>query len=251
MRLKIAVCDDEDIQIRYLTALIAAWAEKRGHTASVRPFSSAESFLFTYSEERDFDLLLLDIEMEGGSAPDDGRASAGEGRGRMNGVELAKRVRGENDRVQIVFITGFSDYISEGYEVAALHYLMKPVGADKLQEVLDRAVKNFGRAEGRLAVRFARQTEYIPFSRILYIEAQLQYVVIHTAGEDCRMKASLSEVEKELDEGFFRCQRSFIINLGQVQKIKSDCVLLKNGDSVPIGRGMAERIAKAIIRCSE
>lgn len=248
MKFRIAVCDDEDMQIRYLTALIRAWAEKRGYIADVRSFSSAESFLFAYSEEKDFDLLLLDIEMEEGSAPDAERVSAGEGRGRMNGVELARRVRGENDRVQIVFITGFPDYMSEGYEVAALHYLMKPVSADKLEEVLDRAVKNLGKAEGRLAVRFARQTEYIPFSRIIYIEAQLQYVIIHTAEEDHRMKASLSEVEKELDEGFFRCQRSFIINLSQVQKIKSDCVLLKNGVSVPIGRGMGERIGKAIIQ---
>lgn len=62
------------------------------------------------------------------------------------------------------------------------------------------------------------------------------------------MKASLSEVEKELDDGFLRCQRSFIISLSQVQKIKSDCVLLKNGCSVPISRGMGERIGRAIIR---
>ena len=63
--------------------------------------------------------------------------------GAMDGVELAKRLRKTNDTVQIVFITGYSDYIAEGYEVAALHYLMKPVKEDKLFSVLDRAVEKF------------------------------------------------------------------------------------------------------------
>ena len=49
-----------------------------------------------------------------------------------DGVTLAKTVRQENEAVQIVFITGYSDYIAEGYDVAALHYLMKPVRPEKL-----------------------------------------------------------------------------------------------------------------------
>ena len=53
--------------------------------------------------------------------------------GRMNGVDLAKTIRQFNDTVQIVFITGFPDFIAEGYEVSALHYLMKPVSEEKQQ----------------------------------------------------------------------------------------------------------------------
>lgn len=68
--------------------------------SSVR-LSSAESFLFCYDEESDFDILLLDIEMDG-----------------MDGVSLAKKLRESNETVQIIFITGYSDYIAEGYEVA-------------------------------------------------------------------------------------------------------------------------------------
>ncbi len=69
------------------------------------------------------DILLLDIEM-----------------GAMDGVTLAKTLRKENDTLQIVFLTGYSDYISEGYEVAALHYLLKPVQKEKLFSVLYRAL---------------------------------------------------------------------------------------------------------------
>ncbi len=231
MKLKAAICDDEGVQIQYLAAILNAWADKNNYTVDILSFPSAEAFLFAYSEDKDFDLLLLDIEMK-----------------ELSGVELAKRIRVQDARVQIIFITGYPDYMAEGYEVAAVHYLLKPVSGGKLEQVLDRAVKNLGGTEKYLTVRFDRQTEYIPYSQIRYIEAQLQYVVIYTHTKEYRMKASLSDMEKELDDSFFRCQRSYIINLGQVQKIKSNCVLLKSGETIPISRGMSGNISRAIIR---
>ena len=233
MKLKIAVCDDEKTQTDYLKASVSAWAEKALILPDIITFPSAEAFLFDYSENKDYDILLLDIEMK-----------------EINGIELAKRIRKENENVQIVFITGYPDFISEGYDVCALHYLMKPVSDEKLFPVLDRAVKNLSKAEKRLTVSFDRQTEYIPFPDIIYLEAQSNYTVIHTYKTEYRMKAPLSDIEKQLDGGFFRCQRSFIVNLAQVQKIKSDSVILKSGQTVPISRGMSEKIGKAIIKHS-
>lgn len=86
-------------------------------------FSSAEAFIFHCVENKEYDVLLLYIEM-----------------GNMDGVTLARQIRKSNKNVQIVFITGYSDYIAEGYDVEALHYLMKPLKDEKLFDVLDRAV---------------------------------------------------------------------------------------------------------------
>ena len=229
--MRIAVIDDRPADRDYIAALVSRWAKDRDAAVTTVPFPSAEAFLFAYSEDRDFDILLLDIEM-----------------GAINGVELAKTVRAENDAVQMVFITGFPDFIAEGYEVSALHYLMKPVDRDKLFSVLDRAAANLEKAERRLRVTFERRTDYVPFSKILYLEAQKQYVRIVTEGEEYRMKASLAETAAQLDEYFFPCQRSFIVNLRHVARILPDRVVLKNGAEVPISRGMAERIGREIIR---
>lgn len=166
----------------------------------------------------------------------------------LNGVELARKIRQENGTVQIVFITGFPDFMAEGYEVSALHYLMKPVSREKLFQVLDRAAANLTRTEKRLKVVFDRQTDFVPLDQILYVEAQRQYVVVHTAGGSCRMKASLADTAKELDERFYRCQRSFLVNLSYVVRIKGNCVVLKNGEEIPISRGAGEEIGKAIIQ---
>ena len=169
--MRIAVIDDRPADRDYIAALAMRWAKDRDTAVTTVPFPSAEAFLFAYSEDRDFDILLLDIEM-----------------GAINGVELAKTVRAENDAVQMVFITGFPDFIAEGYEVSALHYLMKPVDRDKLFSVLDRATANLEKAERRLRVTFERRTDYVPFSKILYIEAQKQYVRIVTEGDESSMK---------------------------------------------------------------
>ncbi|MBQ7932824.1 MAG: response regulator transcription factor [Clostridia bacterium] len=231
MDLRIAICDDEQKQIEYLTVLVSAWSDKTSVTCTIDTFQSAESFLFDYAEDKNRDILLLDIEMGG-----------------MNGVDLAKTIRRTNDAIQIIFITGFPDFIAEGYEVSALHYLMKPVLPEKLHTVLDKAAANLAKSEKRLSITYDRQTDFVPLSQIMYIEAQKQYILIHTISETYRMKGSLSDMEKQLDEYFIKCQRSFVVNLRYVTRIKNDCVLLKNGSEVPISRGMAEKIGKEIIR---
>ena len=98
MSYRIAICDDEPFQSNYLKSLVMAWSEEKELDCSVKTFSSAESLLFHGCEE--FDILLLDIEMAG-----------------MNGVELAKRVRERDETSVIIFVTGYSEYIAEGYAV--------------------------------------------------------------------------------------------------------------------------------------
>ena len=231
MDYKIAICDDSEADRLYIADLVNRWAIDADHTVQVSAFVSAENFLFQYEEKKDYDILLLDVEM-----------------GAMDGVTLARRIRRENELMQIVFITGFPEHMAEGYEVSALHYLMKPVAEEKLFSVLDRAVINIVKAEKRLCVNYDHQRDYIPLGQIYYIEAQKQYVAIHTDHEVYRMKASLSDTEKSLDEYFFKCQRSFLVNLRHVKRILQNHVVLKNDEEVPISRGMAEKIGKEMIR---
>ena len=231
MNYKISIIDDNETDIEYMTGLVKGWAEAAGHTLALSAFSSAEAFLFEYESESGYDILLLDIEMGG-----------------MNGVELAKKIRQRDGAVQLVFITGFPDFIAEGYEVSALHYLMKPVVPEKLYTVMDKAVANLAKSEKRLRVTHDRQTDLIPLSRILYVEAQKQYVLIHTPEETYRMKTTLAETKDALDEFFFHCQRSFLVNLRHVVQVKTGCVVLKNGEEIPISRGMSEVIGREIIK---
>ena len=229
MKYKIAVCDDSAPDREYIAALTRRWAKAAGHELELTPFVSGENFLFEYADQSDWDILLLDIEM-----------------GALDGVSLAKELRRENETVQIVFITGYSDYISEGYEVSALHYLMKPVGEEKLFSVLDRAAERLKKEERVLCLETGGQTARVPLRQIRYAEVRLNYVTVH-AKEDYTLKMTLGELQKKLDERFYRVGRSVVVNLNYVNKITKTDIHLSDGAMIPLPRGAYEGINRAII----
>ena len=127
--LSLMICEDEPAQTAFLAELAQRWADRRRLPVQILSYPSAESFLFSYSEDPAGDILLLDIQLDG-----------------MDGVSLAKKIREGNQRIQIIFITGLPDFMGEGYEVDALHYLLKPVREEKLFQVLDRAADRLQQA---------------------------------------------------------------------------------------------------------
>lgn len=229
MNIHLAVCDDSAPDREYLAGLVHQWGAQRGHAVRLSEFPSAESFLFRYEEDKSVQVLLLDIEM-----------------GRMDGVTMARTLRRENDAVQIVFITGYSDYIADGYEVEALHYLMKPVDSGKLFAVLDRAAEKLRRNERALTLDTSGGLVRIPVYQIRFAEVQGNYVTIH-AKETVTVKMTLSELEAQLDDSFFRLGRSALVNLGFVARVTKTAVTLGDGSSLPLPRGAYERINRAII----
>ena len=191
-------------------------------------FESAEEFLFQEAEKT-IQILLLDIEMK-----------------KMNGVELAEKIRQRNKEIQIIFITGYMDYIQDGYEVEALHYLLKPITEKKLCLVLDRAAERLQFLEKSLLFTIRSETIRIPLHEIRYLEVQKNYVTIH-AQEDYEIKQTLQELERNLDDGFCRTSRSFIVNLHYIKRITKKEVILNDGTEIPLSRGMYDAINQAMI----
>ncbi|SHH56771.1 two component transcriptional regulator, LytTR family [Butyrivibrio fibrisolvens DSM 3071] len=229
---KIAICDDTEVDRNYIKDIVSNWARQSGHSVDICLFSSAEEFLFEYEEDKSYQILLLDIEM-----------------GKMDGVTMAKKIRKTSDSAQIVFITGYSDYIAEGYEVAALHYLMKPVKEDKLFEVLDRAAKKISKDGKVLILESGGEIDMVPIYRIRYVDVRANYITVH-ADKDITVKKTLSEIEKELDERFFRVGRSCIVNLTCISRVTKTDIYFNDGGSVQLPRGSYEKVNRAIINNS-
>ena len=229
MKYKVAICDDSDADRRYIMDMVRAWASAAGHEVQIDGFPSAESFLFRYAEDKNWDILLLDIEM-----------------GAMDGVTMAKELRKSNDTVQIIFITGYSDYISEGYEVAALHYLMKPVNEEKLCLVLDRAAEKLAKNERVLNFEVSGEMVRVPIYQIRYADVLGNYVTVH-ALTDVTVKMTLGELEKQLDERFYRVGRSALVNLTQISRVTRAEIRLNDGTAIPLPRGAYEGVNRAII----
>ena len=166
----------------------------------------------------------------------------------MDGVSLAKRVRkrqrGGADRLRHRVFRRISPRATE---VAALHYLMKPVSGEKLFAVLNRALEKRKR-EGRcLNLELGGEMIRIPFYDIRYLDVRQNYVTIHGKSE-YTVKRSLNEFEKELDDRFFRAGRSLIINLKYIRRVTKTEVSLSDGTLLPLPRGAYEPLNRAIIK---
>lgn len=229
MAYRIAICDDSAADAAFVQQILNNWARERNIMIQSEIFPSAESFLFRYAEDKAYDILFLDIEM-----------------GAIDGVTMAKRVRQDNETVQIVFITGYSDYIAEGYEVAALHYLMKPVSKEKLFSVLDRAVEKLSKNEKVLNFVISGEMVRVPIYQIRYADVLGNYVTIH-ASDELTVKMTLGDLEKDLDERFYRVSRSVIVNLTQISRVTKTEIKLSDGTAIPLPRGAYDGINRAII----
>lgn len=226
--MRLAICDDRPEDSKLVAALVEDWTSARGISAQYEMFPSAEALLFRI-EETHFDILLLDIEMGG-----------------MDGVTLAKRVREGDRSVQIVFVTGYTDYIAEGYDVAALHYLVKPVSRDKFFTVLDRAVEKMKQSSRVLDLSIGGEMVRVPLDELKYLEVIKNYVTLH-ASVDYTVKSALKDFEDKLDGRFFRIGRGVILNLERIRRVTKQEVTLNSGDRIPLPRGMYEPLNRAII----
>lgn len=230
MTYRIGICDDNNLDAVYVQNFLNDWGKERHYQIRCEVFPSAENFLFRYAEDKNFDILLLDIEM-----------------GEMDGITLAKKLREENDSVQLVFITGYADYMAEGYEVAALHYLMKPVSAEKLYKVLDRAVAGLPKKSQVILLPVEGEIVKLSADEICYVEAFSHNVTVHTETRKLEVKLSISEMEQRLGNHFVRSHRSYLVNLKYMARISKKEVILDDGTAIPLARMAFSEVNQAFI----
>lgn len=228
--MRIGICDDEPEMLAIALQYTRQWAAKSGYDCDIETFASANELLFMHAEKT-FDILLLDIQMPG-----------------MDGIALSRKIREQDERVQLVFITSIPDFIGEGYEVAALHYLLKPVNPEKLSAVLDRACKNLKISEAMLTLQLDGEIQMIPLREISYLEAKGHYVTLYTDTGVYEKKSSMQDMFAKLDSRFYRCQRSFAVNLYRIRKVSRTEVELESGERLPLSRGLYDDIHHKMIQ---
>ena len=216
--IRIAICDDTKIDAERLARFVRAGAKRRLIEVALSFFQKGEDLLRVFAPGL-FEIVFLDIYMTG-----------------ITGVDVAHRIREKDGNCILMFTTSSMEHALEGYDVQALHYLIKPISQHKLDEALNRSFKLL---EDRLVnictVMVERKQIDIPLQEIMYVEAQNKYCNIHTiSGEVFSPRMAIEKLKEQLPmPPFLHCHRSYIANLYFVHDIGSDFIM-KNGDTVCI-----------------
>lgn len=231
--LSIGICDDNQENRLSLRWLLENILESRKIEHIIYEFSSGETLLqWMERHQNEIDLLLLDIEM-----------------GKLNGMETAKLLRTNFESLQIVFVTGFSDYVFDGYGVDALGYLLKPAKREQLEAVLDRALARRCKDAKRIYSCHNGDIWYrIPHSEILYFESDRRKITCVTAKRNYSFYGKLDAVEQELTEAdFIRIHQRYLVRAAAIRQVCGNEVQIE-AHTLPISRSYHQQALLALTR---
>lgn len=227
--MRIALFEDNDEHAKRLIEAIENWSEQSGKKAIVTRYRSA----FEAEELSLFDCLLLDVEMPG-----------------MNGIELAREIRGSDNKVPIVFISSHTEYSIDGYEVNALRFIDKN-SSEFMRRFFECMDKTAYEVENSLNafynIRSNRKLIVIPMYEILYFEILDHDLVLHTAFGTFKERKTISELKKDLPKQFVQIGRSYIVNILQVTQITTKLVSFRNGAILPVSPKYASALYEAFL----
>ena len=229
--LHFAVCDDEPYMLDRLSAQISeCLAELDCRDFRLSRFSGGQALL--EAGER-FDLVFLDIQMD---PPD--------------GLETAKALRRRGDGCLVVFLTVLRERVFDAFEVRAFDYLVKPADPRRLRRTLERALEDLDRRRARsLLIQRGTAWEVVPLDEIAYCEVMGRKVYLHRKdGGVVDYYDKLTDLERRLGSGFFRCHRSYLVNLDHVGGCQDGQVLLSQGERIPVSRLRERELTQALLR---
>lgn len=208
---------------------ITCYGKKHGHSFQIVPFVSAEELL---ESKKKLDLIFLDIKLDG-----------------MDGMAAAKKLKKRKTGCQIVFLTVLKDFVFDAFEVEAANYLVKPVPDEKLFRTLDRLMTKMAEKENQYFIISSGHTHRrIPLREIYYFEVIKRKIYIHCGREVVKYYDSISNVEQKLPGNFFRCHRSFLVNLKQIRQFCEGNLMMENGEMVPVSRLRQREFASAAMK---
>lgn len=208
----IVICEDDTLQRELLSGYLDKVFKYLDLDYELREFSSGEDLLSYYPNK--VDILFLDIQMD-----------------KLTGMDTARKIREFDSNVEIVFTTAIPDYIHEGYEVRAYRYLLKPLEYDCILKHTKSCLNDLIDKKDTIVIKDRFKTSIIQINDILYIEVLRKEITIYKKDDKYSFNINMKSVEDRLvKKGFFRCHRSYLINLKKVSSLieKENLVTIEN-----------------------
>lgn len=228
--LTIGICDDEATMRRTLRIPLERKLQLMGEEYRILEYDSGEALL-SRSEADTLDILFLDIEMK-----------------QLNGMETAQALRRREADTTLIFVTAYPDFVFQGYEVHAFHYILKPCEEKKVADVLEQAVKERAKhGEAFFTVEQKSGIQRIPLKKIAAFCSDRRKVLVLTADGKVEFYGKLNEIEPTLPDYFIRIHNRYLVNLNLVTALSKDgCICA--GQDFPVSRTYRQELEIAFAR---
>lgn len=226
----IAVCDDETYTSDQIRSFVSGFFREKNIETMIRQFTGGEELL---QYDGPIDILFLDIQMNG-----------------INGMEAAAELRRRKFRGFIIFITVLEEMVFQAFGVHAYDYLVKPVEKRCFEKVMDRLLTSMQNAgEEHLLVQKGHERSIVSLDDIVYCEVIDRKIYLHLVSSDTiDYYERIETLEQKLDGRFFRCHRSFLINLKHLKSFNHDTAYMENGTKVPVSRLRNRGFSDAVLQ---
>ena len=228
--IRIAVCDDSPEFLQQAVNMVERWSEESGVPAEIYRFDNGDALLAKNAVTH-MDIIFLDIIMP-----------------LQSGIDTAKELRQSDKAVRIIFLTSSPEFALDSYEVKAQDYLLKPVTYEKVKETLTECSHTFEEEPKNIVLKTAFEYQKLYFHDMEYAEAQNKRVVFYLrTGKTVESAESLHYLEDRLclNDGFFKCHRSYLVYLPNVDHFSMTEIITKSGRSIPIARGYGKAFKEA------
>lgn len=228
--LNIAICDDEKYMSDKIKKMVSGFFAKKNIKIKTCQFISGEELL---KYNKNIDILFLDIQMKG-----------------TNGMEIAKRLRRHNFNGFLVFITVLAEMVFESFEVQAFDYLVKPLDGKHFERTMERMLESMqNSSEKSLLVKKGYENSIISFDNIIFGEVIGRKIYLHlVSSEVVDFYGKIGELETKLGKNFFKCHRSFLINLKYLESYKNNTAFMEGGIQVPVSRLRGKEFSNVILQ---
>jgi len=227
---KIGICDDEPEMRKPLRQILEQVLQLQGVEYLISESESGEELTAGISC-LDIDILFLDIEMRS-----------------LDGIETAKLLRRKGMKGIIIFVTAYPDFVFQGYEVHAFHYILKPYRKEKIEEVLRQALHELDLSkEQYFVIEQKARVIRIPLSQTIAFQSDRRKVEALLEEDFVAFYGRIDEVCRELPSCFIRIHNRYIVNLNYVTTLEKDrCTL--GSRSFPVSRAFRQELETAFAR---